>query len=170
MTRRSFVGLAKQYALHHHGDQKYGELPYEVHLQAVVNVLLESCSWNPALEVRLAAAWLHDVVEDTEATQRTVWDEFGPEVAAIVWACSGVGKNRTERNASIYQKIGDLEPEPRRDAAMVKVADRIANLEQAAPGSRHKSMYRRERVAFYNAVARYSSPNLIDRLTAAYGD
>lgn len=168
MTQRTFIGLARRFALEHHGDQRYGDLPYEFHLQAVVNVLLDTASFRPELENMVAAAWLHDVIEDTPVTELMVKEEFGPEVAAIVWACSGVGKNRKERNASIYEKIGMMYAGQRREGASVKVADRIANVENSAPDSHHRKMYREERAAFWNAVARYASPVLQQRLDAAY--
>ncbi len=149
---------AAAFAVIAHGDQLYGERPYSYHLQAVAAVLIDAGIMNPDL---LAAAWLHDVIEDTPVTHEQLTEAFGPVIADLAWECTGVGKNRTERNASIYRKITDR-------SALVKVADRIANVETSTRDSKHRSMYRKERAAFWNAVARRVPVSLQQRLDAAY--
>ena len=54
---------AKAFAIKAHGEQRYGDLLYAAHLAAVEEVLLRFGFRDEAL---LNAAWLHDVVEDTE--------------------------------------------------------------------------------------------------------
>ena len=140
------VEKARTFAITAHGDQKYGTEPYSVHLDAVENVLIE---FNHIVGVLRAAAWLHDVVEDTDVSQAEIEIEFPGYVALIVEAVtSEPGRNRTERNIKTYPKIAAM-PE----AIIVKLADRIANVREAiATQSELLKMYRKEYPAFRNAL------------------
>ncbi|MDA8142023.1 MAG: HD domain-containing protein, partial [Desulfobacteraceae bacterium] len=64
------IRKARQYATEAHQGidhfRKYTHQPYQVHLQAVAK-LVAQFSDDPKM---IAAAWLHDVVEDTSATFR----------------------------------------------------------------------------------------------------
>lgn len=103
-----------------HGNQKYAGVPYSFHLAYVENLLVETGFDGYAYK---AAAWLHDAVEDTTATYQNIYDRFGGEVCSYVYACTGEGENRKQRNESIYKKLKQVPL-----AAPVKVADRIANM------------------------------------------
>lgn len=107
-------------AISAHGDQKYGPYPYAFHLAMVEHTLV---NYGFTEYKYKAAAWLHDVIEDTGASLSKVNDSFGREVAQIVWACTGEGSNRKERNQDIFNKIAAFP-----DAAVVKAADRLANV------------------------------------------
>lgn len=108
------------FAIRRHKDQKYGCWPYSYHLAMVENYLDEfGFSSN---EYR-AGAWLHDTVEDTETTLDEISHFYGPRIAALVWACTGEGADRKEKNQSIYKKLAQFP-----DAAPIKVADRFANI------------------------------------------
>ena len=78
------VPRAMQFAIQAHEriDQrrKYSNQPYDTHLKAVADMV---ASVSGDLEM-LAAAWLHDVVEDTAATIEDVRQEFGNGVAQLV--------------------------------------------------------------------------------------
>ncbi len=106
---------ARDFAVHAHGCQRYGDRPYVEHLTEVVGVLTDfgfSGSY-------LCAGWLHDVVEDTDTTLAAIRRHFGQEVAQLVDAVSGGGE-RASHTASIYKKIA-AHPA----AAVLKLADRI---------------------------------------------
>jgi (p)ppGpp synthase/HD superfamily hydrolase len=64
--------------------RKYSGQPYDAHLRAVAE-LVGTVSSDPEM---LAAAWLHDVLEDTPATYEDVEREFGVEVADASSRCS----------------------------------------------------------------------------------
>lgn len=154
------VAGAEAFAREMHEGQDYGGEPYaDGHIAKVVAILADFGFDG----FYLAAGWLHDVIEDTSATKDDIDRKFGPHVGGLVWACTGEGKNRKLRNASIYQKI-DACP----DAAIVKVADRIANVEASAPGSGHRSMYQKEANEFHWKVAFKVPRKMVDRLEAAY--
>jgi (p)ppGpp synthase/HD superfamily hydrolase len=151
---------ARAFAVERHGDQRYGERPYVTHL-AAVRAVLRDFDIDGALGV---AAWLHDVVEDTPTTRDEVAARFGPDVAALVWAVTGVGENRKARNADAYAKIRAHPP-----AATLKLADRIANVEASATVPDKLAMYRREWEAFAQALDGLGDARLWQRLRRALG-
>jgi len=116
----------------------YSDLPYQVHLQMVVNFAnyfrpLLRMSPEEFYEV-LMACWLHDTVEDCGISYGKIEKKYGRNVAEYVWAVSGFGRNRKERNACVEPKIkGNLIP------TYVKMCDRLANVTFSKffdPGSR----------------------------------
>jgi (p)ppGpp synthase/HD superfamily hydrolase len=151
---------AREYAARKHATQQYGNQPYTVHLAAVREVL----RWAGIEDEHplAIAAWLHDTVEDTDTTREDVAARFGDEVAELVWAVTGVGKNRKERNENAYAKIRAYP-----QAATLKLADRIANVEASANVPDKLAMYRKEWPAFRDALAGHGLPMLWERLQKA---
>lgn len=134
---------ARAFALEAHKDQRYGELSYEFHLRAVVAAV----GPNVEPEVR-AAAWLHDVVEDTKTTMHDIRQEFGGKVARIVDTCTdGDGDTRKERKAEVYKKLS-VAPWP---ARRVKIADRLANMQASIENPKMAAKYLAEFPDFIRA-------------------
>jgi (p)ppGpp synthase/HD superfamily hydrolase len=151
------VNKARELAVRAHGDQKYGEQPYVVHLQAVAEILV------PFGETARAIAYLHDVVEDTAVSTADVEDEFGHFVAECVGVLTDEpGVNRKERKARTYAKLAEVGPRLHL-ALVVKAADRLANIQACIADKRDSllSTYRREHSAFRSAAYR---PGLCDGL------
>ena len=126
-----------------HKDQMYGEHPYTKHLGDVVGVLQRFHVENEDL---LVAAWLHDSVEDTETTVGQIELIFGQEVADLVHRVTNEpGTNRKARHEATYPKI-----KASVNATTLKLADRIANVEQSIyTGDKKKiAMYTKEYKAF----------------------
>lgn len=140
-TYGPMVQKAQQFAIQAHGDQKYGEFGYSKHLQHVVNVLHRFHRDSPTL---LAAAWLHDTVEDTKVSIKMLKD-FPSEVVAIVDAVSDpkVG-SRSEKKAASYPKIRRIP-----NAIILKLADRIANVEVGGKLSKYRFEHEGFRKALY---------------------
>jgi guanosine-3',5'-bis(diphosphate) 3'-pyrophosphohydrolase len=154
---------AKEFAIKAHGEQKYGDEPYVVHLEAVRKVLADF-GIEKGDDVAVAA-WLHDVVEDTSVTREEIEKEFGAEVSALVWAVTGVGQNRKERSASAYLKMQALP-----QAVTLKLADRIANCEASSRNNPSLlTMYRNELPAFTSALAGLGAPAMWTRLRRVLG-
>ncbi|QBQ73820.1 metal-dependent phosphohydrolase [Nodularia phage vB_NspS-kac68v161] len=129
----------------------YGELPYHRHLNNVVNILKQSGCDDDTL---LAAAWLHDVLEDTDTTDEELVDVFGSEVANIVNAVTGVGNNRKEKLENIASKIKACPA-----ALPVKLADRIANMEASRQNNEKLyKMYRHELPRFTALLSDTTKP------------
>ncbi|HQY88025.1 MAG TPA: GNAT family N-acetyltransferase [Tepidisphaeraceae bacterium] len=141
---------ARAFAIAAHGEQKYGDQPYVVHLAAVA----EFCrSYG---EVAQTIAYLHDVVEDTAVSLDRVREEFGEHVAqCVALVTDSPGANRAERklhtNAKLAKVTGELQT-----ALIVKAADRLANLRMSARsgGEAKLAMYRAEHEAFRDAAFR----------------
>ena len=154
---------ARQLALEAHKHQKYGELPYEFHLQAVVDVLI---NFGATLEDEktaplLVAAWLHDALEDTNIEFQTISSELGSDVAEIVWRVTDEpGKNRKERKLATYQKTKESLA-----AVTVKLADRIANVTASKKSNPNLfAMYAKEQPAFYETLYTKSDNSLVENL------
>jgi (p)ppGpp synthase/HD superfamily hydrolase len=103
--------------------RKYTHEPYIVHPAEVVSIV----QTVPHTEAMLAAAWLHDVVEDTGVTIETVRAEFGTEVADLVSWLTDVSRpeqgNRAHRKALDRAHTAAAPAE----AQTVKLADLISN-------------------------------------------
>lgn len=142
---------ARALAVRAHDGQRYAGEPYESHLDQVAAVLerylAPSHPWLPLLTV---AAYLHDIVEDTAVSLEEVEASFGGEVARVVGAVTdSPGENRKERKARTYPRIRAAGE----DAILLKLADRIANVEASTAGDPDKlAMYRKEWWGFYGAL------------------
>jgi len=137
--------VARAFATKMHADQKYdsGTEPYVVHLAEVRDTLVEF-GWEGDTDL-LVSAWLHDVVEDTTALAANIQAEFGARVSNLVWAVTGQGSSRAERNDDAYCKMSSYP-----DSIPLKLADRVANARASKQTSPDKlfEMYRREHTLF----------------------
>lgn len=150
---------ALEFATQAHGDQTYGaDLSYSTHLVDVVVILNEFGYTEAAGEVEmLVAAYLHDVVEDTEVTEEQVAERFGVNVARMVRFCTDEpGHNRKTRKTNTYARCrADLNKEPwvYLRGSIVKLADRLANIRNChahRPDLLH--MYWKEKDTFRQAL------------------
>lgn len=148
----SLAERAREIAVAAHGDQKYGDEPYSVHLDEVAAICAEHG------EEAQVVAYLHDVFEDTELDPKVVVHEFGMNVHDIVAVLTDPAgcANRKERKAISYAKLGCISPKsPRALALVVKAADRLANVRRCVSGNPGLlEMYRQEQPAFESAVRR----------------
>lgn len=103
--------------------RKYTGEPYIVHPLEVANIVISV----GGTEAMVAAAMLHDVLEDTGVTFDLLEDEFGEEVAQLVLWLTDVSKpedgNRSTRKALDRQHSAAAPAE----AQTIKVADLISN-------------------------------------------
>jgi (p)ppGpp synthase/HD superfamily hydrolase len=120
------VERAKKFAAMKHASQKRkftGE-PYIVHPLAVGELVAST----GAPQFVVAAAILHDTLEDTETSYAELKKEFGPMVAGLVAEVtnvyrSGTGGNRAYRKDKEAARLATVSPE----AMTIKVADLIDN-------------------------------------------
>jgi GTP diphosphokinase / guanosine-3',5'-bis(diphosphate) 3'-diphosphatase len=120
---RAFTFAAKA----HEGQQRRSGEPFIMHPVGVAII----CAGLRLDEQTIAAALLHDVVEDTNTDLAAVRDEFGDEIAALV---DGVTKltrvqfqSREQAEAENYRKMVVAMAEDVR-VILVKLADRLHNL------------------------------------------
>ncbi len=164
--------LAREYAIKHHGDQRYGDLPYSVHLDAVAELLHDYA--DPAVTT---IAYLHDVIEDTPVVEADIASVFGEFVARCVSSVSDEGgQSRQERKQKTYRKLAQVEADSQECLALVvKTADRLANFQScvATHNAKKLKMYLSEHSAFRQAVYREGlCENLwekIDRIVSCHG-
>lgn len=148
----SIITVAKSWATLRHYGQEYGDgLPFVYHLNMVADYVDAWTCHNADL---MAAAWLHDVVEDTDTTVGDVDKIFGSHIASVVDFCTDQpGHNRAERKDKTHERIARS-----LDAQIVKVADRMANVESCIRFQQRDlgKMYVKEwpafRVGIYNPV------------------
>ena len=144
------ITAAREFAIQAHGNQRYGEARYAVHLDAVVAHLRRYG------ETAQVIGYLHDVVEDTDVSYDVVREQFGSFVADCVSIVTDEpGANRKERKARTYRKMSLVEGELEL-ALVVKAADRLANLQACAADGheRRRRMYADEHAVFHAAAFR----------------
>lgn len=138
------------FATERHANQAYDfNKPYIFHL---VNVCMTLTRFGFSLEHTIhlhLAGLLHDVVEDTTTKISEVRKLFGDRVADIVnLVTDEKGETRKERHEKTYPLLSF-----NRDAIIVKLADRITNIEYSIATSNLKQFrkYQKE-YAYFRSV------------------
>ena len=124
----TFVRKAYDVAAKAHANQrrKSGE-PYIIHPLGVTTILAEL----QMDETTLAAAFLHDVVEDTDITLQQLTEMFGTKVADLVDGVTKLGKieyiSKEDQQIENYRKMFLAMAKDIR-VIMIKLADRLHNM------------------------------------------
>lgn len=115
------VRRAEIFATGRHAGQtrKDGVTPYIVHPAEMVASLKQCGIGNPCI---LAAAWLHDVVEDTDTTVEDVSDEFGRDISGLV---DTLTRRKPHENHDVYNSRVLSSSHA---AKLIKVADTEHNI------------------------------------------
>lgn len=125
---QKLIQKAYKYAVEHHGDQrrKSGE-PYIIHPINVAYILADI----GLDESTICAALLHDVVEDTDATENDIKREFGEEISDMVAGVTKLGKiafaTVEEQQAEDYRKMFLAMGKDIR-VILIKLSDRLHNM------------------------------------------
>jgi GTP diphosphokinase / guanosine-3',5'-bis(diphosphate) 3'-diphosphatase len=124
----SLIRKAWEFCVQHHaGQERASGEPYIIHPLEVAEVLAEMKLDATAI----AAALLHDSVEDTPATSAEIGQNFGDQVAHIVEGVTKIDKiqfaNREDRQAENVRKmllamVTDVR------VVLIKLADRLHNM------------------------------------------
>jgi len=130
----SLVSKAFAFAAEKHlGQQrKYVRQPYITHPVDVAFTLVQYGYDKPEM---LAAALLHDVIEDCDVTHAELDERFGREVADLVVELTQPDKldavlnkkNRAERHQAHIAKLKTISL----NAKIIKAADRLCNLQDS---------------------------------------
>lgn len=128
-----------------HHDQKVPgtNANYLLHISNVVMEVIMAYVHEPNFDLELAiqVAILHDSVEDTNATADDITERFGEKVGEAVAALTKDGsfKDKNEKMQDSLNRINKLSKE----VGMVKLADRITNLQPPPPkwGSEKRANY-----------------------------
>ena len=122
------VERAYLFAEEKHGDQRRASgIPYILHPTSVACILAELGMDSESI----AAALLHDVVEDTEVTLEDVTKLFGSEIAGLIDGVTKLGKipysSREEQQAENIRKMLIAMANDIR-VIIIKLADRLHNM------------------------------------------
>ncbi|MBQ0077776.1 MAG: HD domain-containing protein [Bacteroidales bacterium] len=136
----AFVDKAIRFAVDAHaGTERRGKgFPYVIHVLEAMEIVSTITS-DPEL---LAAAALHDTVEDTDVTIEQIRSEFGPRVAALVDSESeapldaSVDESLTwrDRKRAAIERLGAAS----HDAKIVALGDKLSNMRAIARDYRKK--------------------------------
>ena len=123
LVRRAYLCAEKA----HSGQTRRSGEPYVTHPLAVAHILADMHMDHQSL----AAAMLHDVIEDTEVDKIEIVEQFGSTVAELV---DGVSKltqfefqTQAEKQAENFQKMAMAMARDLR-VILVKLADRLHNM------------------------------------------
>jgi len=108
---------AHDFAKKKHGDtlDDSGKIYFEAHVCQVVK-LVKDVTNDESL---IAAAYLHDTLEDTETTYAELEKEFGPKIAGLVHELTHEG---TREKGYYFPRLKS------EGAILIKFADRLSNL------------------------------------------
>ena len=125
---------ARLVAVKVHSGQDYdGVFPYEKHLDDVVRVL-KRFGFSGRF---IVAGYLHDAIEDGSISYNKIKTHFGEEVAEMVFCVTDeLGRNRKEKKSKTLPKTASSY-----DAIVLKLADRIANIEHGGKVSMYAKEY-----------------------------
>ena len=144
--------------------RKYDGSPYIVHPQRVADIVAR----YGGTDSMIAAAWLHDVVEDTQVDIDTITGMFGSVVASLVddltdVSCSYDG-NRATRKSIDAQHTADASA----DAQFIKCADIIDNswdIREADPS--FWKVYQREMSRLLDEMVRVKGTDIYNEARAS---
>ena len=149
---KNFNCAAEAFALERHGQQDHGCLKIEDHLRDVVANVRKH--YDPHVNICdpeevIAAAWLHDIIEDTDTDLDDIEPVFGARVGHIVALLTDKqGRNRMERHLYTYHMI---RTDP--DALLIKLCDRRHNQARSIQHGEHwMAMYLKEYTYFKFAL------------------
>lgn len=104
--------------------RKYTEEPYIVHPEQVANFVANVPGATPEM---IAAAWLHDVVEDTEVTNDLITEIFGDVVGEYVGWVTDVSRPEYGNREMRKKMDRDYIAAAPGQAQTIKLADIISN-------------------------------------------
>jgi (p)ppGpp synthase/HD superfamily hydrolase len=148
----------------HRGQKRAGGGPYIIHPARVAShvILLDAVPGVVITEEMVAAAWLHDVYEDTALKPPALKAQFGFTVNQYVVALTNVftkenkpSWNRKRRKGAEIKRLAGVCPQ----AQLIKLCDRIDNLQTIrAKGRKFTETYCDESEALAEALT--VAPNL----------
>ena len=171
MNSSSLILRAAAFAADRHREQRLkgaDESPYINHPFAVASVLCDEGGVDDA--ELLAAALLHDTIEDTATTQDELRKAFGPRIAKIVAEVTD-DKNlsKSERKRAQLDHAAEVSPE----AKQLKIADKLCNLRDilASPPSNWPGFRKQQYFEWAKQVVdqvRDANPSLAAKFDAEY--
>ncbi len=155
LNEKQLIQEALMLAIKAHDGQrrKYTGEPYSMH-PIGVSKIVESVEHTPEM---IAAALLHDVVEDTPVTFREIKDQFGSTVAEYVHYCTNVSEKEDGNRAFRKKMDADHFALGPAESQTIKIADLIHNSLTIIPHDQK----------FFHKAYKYEKQYMMDVLTKA---
>lgn len=137
------IKKAMEFAMSAHEGQvrKYSGEPYIIHPANVAYILSEIyCDDN-----MIAAAWLHDTVEDTHVTISDIYREFGDDIANLVDDLTDISKPEDGNRSVRKQKELEHTACASERAKTIKLADLIDNTDSILEDPEFAKIYMAEK-------------------------
>jgi (p)ppGpp synthase/HD superfamily hydrolase len=160
--KHSVAARARDFCRRAHREQMRDDgTPYATHPEATAEILR---SHGIEDEVVLAAAYLHDVLEDTGTGEEQLLAEFGESITNIVKELTrSPNERRAEKQATLLRRAATMSA----NAKLVKLADRLHNLRDMTGWEEwRRRRYARESMELLDALRPWPS----DALAAAVRD
>jgi len=153
MTGDELTKAALRFAAEaHHGQKrKYSDEPFILHPMRVADAVSEHPMATPEM---VAAAYLHDVLEDTPVTVAQLRELFGAEVAGLVVELTNPSRNFPNLLRAVRKQMDiDHLAQASIEAQVIKLYDRLKNLEEMedAP-KKFKRLYAEESIDLAKAL------------------
>ena len=137
----------------HEGQTRKTGEPYILHPVAVAQILANMRMDHESI----AAAILHDTIEDTQLTKRDITEHFGPDIAELVDGVTKLDKmkfrTRVEADAESFRKLMLAMSRDLR-VIFIKLADRLHNVRTLQSMSAHsRRRIARETLDIYAPIA-----------------
>ena len=144
------VSKALEYASAKHKGQFRNGSGHVAYISHPVEVAVMIKQWNGWDDNTVAAALLHDTIEDTDATYEDILTEFGEEVDEMVRYCTELS-TKSEGSRATRKKI-DREHYARgpRGSQVIKVCDAIHNMSTLQGKGSFKMTYFFEKIDMIN--------------------
>lgn len=128
MTENSLIQQAAEFATQAHAGQtrRGSDTPYFTHVEAVARRVQELADQGQADPAMVAAAYLHDTMEDCGTTHAELAQHFGTDVADLVAELTNDDekKHRMGKETYMVEKLSHLTPR----ALTVKLCDTLSNI------------------------------------------
>ena len=133
---------ARMIGIKAHSNQSYDEIfPYEKHLDDVADVLTRF-GFSGMYTI---GAYLHDAMEDDSISYNKVKTHYGKSIAEMVYCVTDErGRDRHEKKRKTLPKTASNP-----DAIILKLGDRIANVEHAGKIDMYASEYKEFKDALF---------------------
>ncbi|MBF0208222.1 MAG: bifunctional (p)ppGpp synthetase/guanosine-3',5'-bis(diphosphate) 3'-pyrophosphohydrolase [Oligoflexia bacterium] len=129
-TSTQVILQAKEFAQEFHKKQFYPDgRPYFSHLESVAHLTKQATLHDSSLDdgILLSVSYLHDTIEDTNASYHHIVAYFGDDIAEAV---ASLTKNKSlSKQEQIRDSLHRI-LRTRKETQIVKLADRISNLGQ----------------------------------------
>lgn len=130
----------------HEGQERDGGVPYIAHPQQTALIVSQATD-NPEV---IAAAWLHDTIEDTDVTYEQLVDEFGTRVADLV---NEVTHEGNKKDGHYFPRLHSKE------GIMIKLADRLSNVSDMGTWSEGRKQRYLEKTKFWGSSPTNAQPS-----------